>query len=90
MPLNNSSHWLESVLINVSFVKSSNEEIEMNIGKLGVPFHYTNSFFTFLVFLGSGFKIPYQKVQGIVRELSECFSIVEEIHFTIIRTKLKD
>jgi len=36
-------------LIDVSFLKSSNKEIKkMNIGKVGAPFHYSNSYVTFL------------------------------------------
>jgi Transposase DDE domain len=66
-----------------------NKEIKkMNIGKVGAPFHYSNSYVTFLAFLKIGFKIPYRMVQGIVRGLSEYVRIVEEIHFTHIRRRM--
>ena len=96
MPLNKSWHDYNesliergSVLIDVSFIKSSNIEIKkMNIVKVGAPFHYSNSYVTFLAFLKIGFKIPYRMVQGIVRGLSEYVRIVEEIHFTHIRRRM--
>jgi hypothetical protein len=52
MPLNKSWHdYNESliergrVLIDVSFLKSSNKEIKrMNIGKVGAPFQYSDSY----------------------------------------------
>jgi hypothetical protein len=77
------------VLIDVSFLKSSNKEIKkMNIGKVGAPFQYFDSYVRFLAFLKIGFKIPYRMVQGIVRGLSEYVRIVEEIHFTHIRRRM--
>jgi hypothetical protein len=96
MPLNKSWHdYNESliergrVLIDVSFLKSSNKEIKkMNIGKVGAPFQYSDSYVQFLAFLKIGFKIPYRMVQGIVRGLSEYVRIVEEIHFTHIRRRM--
>ena len=40
------------VLIDVSFLKSSNKEIKkMNIGKIGTPFQYSDSYVWFLAFL---------------------------------------
>jgi hypothetical protein len=57
----------------------------MNIGKVGAPFQYSDSYVQFLAFLKIGFKIPYRIVQGIVRGLAEYVKIVEEIHFTHIR-----
>lgn len=96
MPLNKSWHdYNESliergrVLIDVSFLKSSNKEIKkMNIGKVGAPFQYSDSYVWFLAFLKIGFKIPYRMVQGIVRGLAEYVKIVEEIHFTQIRKRM--
>ena len=96
MPLNKSWHdYNESliergrVLIDVSFLKSSNKEIKkMNIGKVGAPFQYSDSYVQFLAFLKIGFKVPYRMVQGIVRGLSEYVRIVEEIHFTHIRRRM--
>ena len=93
MPLNKSWHdYSESliergrVLIDVSFIKSSNKEIKkMNIG---APFQYSDSYVQFLAFLKIGFKIPYRMVQGIVRGLAEYVMIVEEIHFTHIRRRM--
>src|SRR5215467_9724875 len=90
MPLNKSWHdYNESliergrVLIDVSFLKSSNKEIKkMNIGKVGAPFQYSDSYVRFLAFLKIGLRIPYRMVQGIVRGLAEYVKIVEEIHFT--------
>lgn len=77
------------MLIDVSFLKSSNKEIKkMNIGKVGAPFQYSDSYVQFLAFLKIGFKIPYRMVQGIVRGLSEYVRIVEEIHFTHIRRRM--
>jgi hypothetical protein len=60
----------------------------MNIGKVGAPFQYSDSYVQFLAFLKIGFKIPYRMVQGIVRGLSENVRIVEEIHFTHIRRRM--
>ena len=96
MPLNKSWHdYNESliergrVLIDVSFLKSSNTEIKkMNNGKVGAPFQYSDSYVQFLAFLKIGFKIPYRMVQGIVRGLSEYLRIVKEIHFTHIRRRM--
>jgi hypothetical protein len=96
MPLNKSWHdYSESliergrVLIDVSFLKSSNKEIKkMNIGKVGAPFQYPDSYVQFLAFLKIGFKIPYRMVQGIVHRLSEYVRIVEEIHFTHIGRRM--
>src|SRR5712691_7854356 len=96
MPLNKSWHdYNESliergrVLIDVSFLKSSNKEIKkMNNGKVGAQFQYSDSYVQFLAFLKIGFKIPYRMVQGIVRGLSEYVKIVEEIHFTHIRRRM--
>ena len=83
MSLNKSLIERGCVLIDVSFLKSSNKEIKMmNIGKVGTPFQYSDSYVRFLAFLKIGFKIPYPKVQGIVRGLVEYVKIVEEIHFT--------
>jgi len=77
------------VLIDVSFLKSSNKEIrKMNNGKVGAPFQYSDSYVQFLAFLKIGFKIPYRMVQGIVRGLSEYVKIVKEIHFTHIRRRM--
>src|SRR5215467_3846746 len=96
MPLNKSWHdYNESliergrVLIDVSFLKSSNKEIKkMNIGKVGAPFQYSDSYVRFLAFLKIGLRIPYRMVQGIVRGLAEYTKIVEEIHFTHIRKRM--
>jgi hypothetical protein len=93
MPLNKSWHDYKgslvkrgSVLIDASFLKSSNKEIKkMNVGKVGAPFHYSNTYVTFLAFLKIGFRIPYRMVRG----LSEYVSIVEEIHFTHIRRRYR-
>ena len=95
MPLNKSWHdYNESliergrVLIDVSFLKSSNKEIKkMNNGKVGAPFQYSDSYVQFLAFLKIGFKIPYRMVQGIVRGLSD-YVRIEEIHFTHIRRRM--
>ena len=95
MPLNKSWHdYNESliergrVLIDVSFIKSSNKEIKkMNNGKVGAPFQYSDSYVQFLAFLKIGFKIPYRMVQGIVRGLSD-YVRIEEIHFTHIRRRM--
>jgi IS5 family transposase len=95
MPLNKSWHdYSESliergrVLIDVSFLKSSNKEIKkMNKGKVGAPFQHSDSYVQFLAFLKIGFKIPYRMVQGIVRGLSE-YVRIEEIHFTHIRRRM--
>ena len=92
MPANKSWHdYNESlvergrVLIDVSFLKSANDEIKkMNKGKIGAPFQYPHSYIEFVAFLKVGFKIPYRTVQGIVRGLSEYLRI-EEMHFTHIR-----
>jgi Transposase DDE domain len=95
MPLNKSWHdYNESliergrVLIDVSFIKSSNKEIKkMNIDKVGAPFQYSDSYVQFLAFLKIGFKIPYRMIQGIVRGLSD-YVRIEEIHFTHIRRRM--
>jgi Transposase DDE domain len=96
MSLNKSWHdYSESliergrILIDVSFLKSSNKEIKkMNKGKVGAPFQYSDSYVEFLAFLKIGFKNPYRMVQGIVRGLAEYAKIVEEIHFTHIRRRM--
>ena len=76
------------VLIDVSFLKSANDEIKkMNKGKVGAPFQYPYSYIEFVAFLKVGFKIPYRTVQGIVRGLSEYLRI-EEMHFTHIRRSI--
>jgi Transposase DDE domain len=95
MPANKSWHdYNESlvergrVLIDVSFLKSANDEIKkMNKGKVGAPFQYPYSYIEFVAFLKVGFKIPYRTVQGIVRGLSEYLRI-EEMHFTHIRRSI--
>jgi hypothetical protein len=97
MPANKSWHdYNESlvergrVLIDVSFLKSANDEIKkMNKGKVGAPFQYpySSSYIEFVAFLKVGFKIPYRTVQGIVRGLSEYLRI-EEMHFTHIRRSI--
>ncbi|MGB6674936.1 MAG: IS5 family transposase [Candidatus Nitrosopolaris sp.] len=95
MPTNKSWHdYNESlvergrVLIDVSFLKSANDEIKkMNKGKVGAPFQYPYSYIEFVAFLKVGFKIPYRTVQGIVRGLSEYLRI-EEMHFTHIRRSI--
>jgi hypothetical protein len=96
MPLNKSWHDYNDsliergrILIDVSFLKSSNKEIKkMNKGKAGAPFQYSDSYVQFLAFLKIGFKIPYRMVQGIMRGLAEYLKIVEEIHFTHIRRRM--
>jgi len=95
MPANKSWHdYNESlvergrVLIDVSFLKSANDEIKkMNKCKVGAPFQYPYSYIEFVAFLKVGFKIPYRTVQGIVRGLSEYLRI-EEMHFTHIRRSI--
>ena len=95
MPANKSWHdYNESlvergrVLIDVSFLKSANDEIKkMNKAKVGAPFQYPYSYIEFVAFLKVGFKIPYRTVQGIVRGLSEYLRI-EEMHFTHIRRSI--
>ena len=75
MPANKSWHdYNESliergrVLIDLDFIRSSNEEINnMNKDKVGAPFQYSDNYIQFLAFLKIGFKIPYRTVQGIVR-----------------------
>jgi len=75
-------------LIDMTFLNSHNKEIKkMNIGKVGAPFHYSDSYVQFLAFLKIGFKIPYRMVQGIVRGLSDYVGI-EEKHFTHIRRRM--
>jgi hypothetical protein len=77
------------VLIDVSFLKSSNKEIKkMNNGKVGAPFRYSDSYVQFLAFLKIGFKILYRMVQGILRGLSDYVKFDEEIHFTHIRRRM--
>ena len=52
------------VLINLDFIRSSNEEIKnMNKDKVGAPFQYSDNYIQFLTFLKIGFKIPYRTVQ---------------------------
>jgi hypothetical protein len=76
------------VLIDVSFLKSANDEIKkLNKSKVGAPFQYPHSYIEFVAFLKVGFKIPYRTVQGIVRGLSEYLRI-EEMHFTHIRRSI--
>ena len=95
MPANKSWHdYNESlvergrVLIDVSFLKSANDEIKkLNKSKVGAPFQYPHSYIEFVAFLKVGFKIPYRTVQGIVRGLSEYLRI-EEMHFTHIRRSI--
>ena len=95
MPANKSWHdYNESlvergrVLIDVSFLKSANDEIKkLNKSKVGAPFQYPHSYIEFVAFLKIGFKIPYRTVQGIVRGLSEYLRI-EEMHFTHIRRSI--
>ena len=95
MPANKSWHdYNESlverglVLIDVSFLKSANDEIKkLNKSKVGAPFQYPHSYIEFVAFLKIGFKIPYRTVQGIVRGLSEYLRI-EEMHFTHIRRRI--
>lgn len=95
MPANKSWHdYNESlvergrVLIDVSFLKSANDEIKkMNKDKVGAPFQYPRSYIEFVAFLKVGFKIPYRTVQGIVRGLSEYLRL-EEMHFTHIRRRI--
>lgn len=95
MPANKSWHdYNESlvergrVLIDVSFLKSANDEIKkLNKSKVGAPFQYPHSYIEFVAFLKVGFKIPYRTVQGIVRGLSEYLRI-EEMHFTHIRRRI--
>src|SRR5215467_433989 len=96
MPLNKSWHDYNElliergrILIDVSFLKSPNKEIKkMNIGKIGAPFQYSDSYVRFLAFPKIGFRIPYRMVQGIVRGLAEYVLSVEEIHFTPIRKRM--
>ncbi|MFZ0515297.1 MAG: hypothetical protein WAM14_27115 [Candidatus Nitrosopolaris sp.] len=65
------------VLIDVTFLKSSNKEIKkMNNGKVGAPFQYSDSYVQFLAFLKIGFKI-HRMIQGIVCGLAEYVKIVE-------------
>jgi len=95
MPANKSRHdYNESliergrVLIDLDFIRSSNEEINnMNKDKVGAPFQYSDNYIQFLAFLKIGFKIPYRTVQGIVRRLSN-YVRIEEIHFTHIRRRI--
>jgi hypothetical protein len=71
-----------------SFLKSANDQIKINKGKVGAPFQYPYSYIEFVAFLKVGFKIPYRTVQGIVRGLSEYLRI-EEMHLTNIGSILK-
>ena len=76
------------ILMDIGFIKSWNKEIRnMNQGKVGAPFEYSNSYIHFLAFLKIGFKITYRTVQGIVRGLSDYIRI-EEMHFTHIRRRI--
>jgi len=60
------------ILMDISFLRSSNREIKnMNKGKVGAPFEYSRAYIQFLAFLKTGFKISYRTVQGIVRGLSD-------------------
>ena len=85
MPANKSWHdYNESliergrVLIDLDFIRSSNEEIKnMNKDKVGAPFQYSDNHIQFLAFLKIGFKVPYRTVQGIVRGLSDYVRIEE-------------
>jgi hypothetical protein len=95
MPANKSWHdYNESliergrVLIDLDFIKSSDDEIKsMNKDKVGAPFQYSDNYIQFLAFLKIGFKIPYRTVQGIVRGLSE-YVRIEEMYFTHIRRRI--
>jgi hypothetical protein len=76
------------VLIDLDFIKQSNEQIKnMNIDKVGAPFQYSDSYIQFLAYLKIGFQIPYRTVQGIVRGLSG-YVRIEEMHFTHIRRRI--
>ena len=76
------------ILMDIGFIKSWNKEIRnMNQGKVGAPFEYSNSYIHFLAFLKIGFKITYRTVQGIVRGLSD-YIWIEEMHFTHIRRRI--
>ena len=96
MPANKSWHDYNesliergSVLIDLDFIRSSNEEImNMNKDKVGAPFQYSDNYIQFLAFLKIGFQIPYRTVQGIVRGLSDYVRRIEEIHFTHIRRRI--
>ena len=72
MPANKSWHdYNESlikrgrVLIDLDFIRSSNEEIKnMNKDKVGTPFQYSDNYIQFLASLKIGFKIPYRDCAG--------------------------
>src|SRR5215469_1130566 len=89
MPLNKSWHdYNESliergrVLIDVSFLKSSNKEIKkMNIGKVGAPFQYSDNYVRFLAFLKKkdcsshcicGSNIDNNFIQGVYTSTYSC------------------
>ena len=70
MPANKSWHdYNESlierggVLIDLDFIRFTDQEIEMKKDKVGGPFQYSDNYIQFLAFLKIGFKI-----HGLVRE----------------------
>ena len=78
------------ILMDIGFIKSQRRELaKMNINKVGRPFLYPNSYVQFLALLKVGFSISYRTVQGIVRGLAEYIRIMEEIHFTQLRRRIK-
>lgn len=78
------------ILMDIGFIKSQRIELKnMNNKKVGRPFLYPDSYVQFLAFLKIGFTISYRTVQGIVRGLAEYIRIMEEIHFTQLRRRIK-
>ncbi|HJS64820.1 MAG TPA: transposase [Nitrososphaeraceae archaeon] len=79
------------ILMDIGFIKSQRRELsKMNKNKVGRPFLYPDSYVQFLAFLKIGFSISYRtRVQGIVRGLAEYIRIMEEIHFTQLRRRIK-
>jgi len=79
------------IIMDIGFIKSQRRELKsMNNNKVGRPFLYPHSYVEFLAFIKIGFSISYRTVQGIVRGLAEYIRIMEEIHFTQLRRRIKD
>ncbi|MEM4089830.1 MAG: transposase [Thermoplasmatales archaeon] len=56
--------------LDPSVLEGWKEELKLNDGKVGEPYHYAGSYIRFLAFVRLLFRMPYRQTEGFVRFLS--------------------
>ena len=78
------------LLINVQIIDQWEQYLRMrNLGKVGGPYQYPDSYIKLLNFLRTHFDISYRELEKIVNEISKYIGGIEKPDYTTIYKRLK-